>query len=392
MTNLDAAQTYMREQAIDGWLCYDFRESNPVFWHLLGFHAAPTRRNWLFIPARGDATLLVHGLDKLLFTKSDVEQVRYTSWQEMEEWLRERLSGCGRVAMEYSPGGAIPMHSFVDAGTVDLIRALGAEVVSSANLFQVAAASWSEASVASHERACETVLGIKDAAFQRIGDRLRAGEDVTEYEIQRFIQEQFDQHDLVFDHGPIVAVNAHSGDPHYEPSAEEHAAITAGDWVLIDLWAKEPGDEGVYCDVTWCGYVGEDVPEHHQEVFDTVLAARDAAVEFVQGAWSRGEPMQGWQADRAARDVIDEAGYGDYFVHRTGHSMGPSPSPHALGVNLDDLETHDTREIIPGVGFSVEPGIYLPAFGVRSEIDMYVDPNDGPIVTTAMQQEVIRIV
>ena len=210
--------------------------------------------------------------------------------------------------------------------------------------------------------------------------------------MQQFIRARFEAHGLVTDHGPIVGVNAHSGDPHYEPSAENHAPIQKGDWVLIDLWAKHPHDEGVYSDVTWCGYAGEgEVPAKHQEVFDTVLGARDAVIDFVQNAWNEGIPIQGWQADMAARDYIDEAGYGDYFIHRTGHSMGISPSPHALGVNLDNLETHDTREILPGVGFSVEPGIYLPDFGVRSEVDMYVDPEKGPVVTTPIQREVIRI-
>ena len=391
MPDLEKAQTYMREQAIDGWLLYDFRESNPVFWYLLGMKQQTTRRNYLFIPARGQARLLAHGLDKLLFEDVRVPVELYTSWQEMQDWLRQALDSCNRVAMEYSPGGAIPMHSWVDAGTVELMRGLGAEVVSSANLFQVAAASWSAEAVASHQRACTEVAETKDAAFDFIAQKLRAGEPVNEYEAQQFIRDQFAQRGMITDHGPIVAVNAHSGDPHFEPSADEHDPIQPGDWVLIDLWAKFPGDQDVFSDITWVGYVGETVPERHQQVYDIVAGARDAVVEGIQQAWRDGVTMQGWQADMLARDHIAEAGYGDYFVHRTGHSMGPGATVHALGVNLDNLETHDTREILPGVGFSVEPGIYLPEFGVRLEIDVYVDPNEGPVVTTPIQREVILI-
>ena len=393
MPDLDRAQAYMREQAIDAWLLYDFRTSNPVFWNLLGRREATSRRNYLLVPQRGEARLLVHGLDKNLFDGAPYEAERYTSWQELHGWLAGALETANRVAMEYSPGGAIPMHSWVDAGTVEQVRALGVEVVSSANLFQVAAASWSAASVESHRKACEEVLDIKDKAFAFIGEKLKTGEAITEYDAQLFIRRQFDERGLVTDHGPIVAVNAHSGDPHYEPSEEKHEPIQKGDWVLIDLWAKYPGDDDVFCDVTWVGYAGEgEVPAKHREVYDAVTGARDAVVERLQQAWRDGETLQGWQADQVARDFIADAGYGDYFVHRTGHSMGPSPTPHALGVNLDNLETHDTREIIPGVGFSVEPGIYLPEFGVRSEIDMYVDPDEGPVVTTDIQREIIRIV
>jgi Xaa-Pro aminopeptidase len=245
--------------------------------------------------------------------------------------------------------------------------------------------------VALHRKACVEVDAVKDAAFSRIGEFLRAGEPVTEYEIQQFIREQFDRRDLYIDHGPIVAVNAHSGDPHYEPTAGRHAPILEGDWILIDLWAKYRDPLAVYCDITWTGYAGSRVPMKHQEVFDIVTGARDAVVEAVQQAWREEVTIQGWQLDRAARDFITGRGYGEFFAHRTGHSMGVSPTAHALGVNLDDLETHDTRAILPGVGFSVEPGIYLPEFGVRSEIDMYVDPDEGPVVTTSIQREIIRV-
>lgn len=385
------AQAYMKEHAIDGWLLYDFRGSNPVFWRMLNTQHPTSRRNYLWIPAEGEALLFLHNIDKLEFSGVDLPVQTYVTWQEMGERLRGLMQGCSRVAMEYSPGAAIPMHSFVDAGTVELVRALGFDVVSSANLFQYAATAWSKQSVALHAKACTAVNEVKDLAFARIGELIGSGQAVTEYDIQQFIRQQFDQRDLMTDHGPIVAVNAHSGDPHFEPSAETHSPIHKGDWVLIDLWAKYRDPEAVYCDITWTGFVGSDVPSRHQEVFNIVTGARDAVVKTLQDAWASGTPLQGWQLDRAARDHIESAGYGAYFGHRTGHSMGISPSAHALGMNLDDLETHDTRAVLPGIGFSVEPGIYLPEFGVRSEIDMQVDPEKGPVVTTSIQREVIRM-
>ena len=388
---ISRAQSYMQANAIDGWLLYDFRGSNPVFWRMLQIQHPTSRRNYVWIPAKGDAFVFAHTVDKLEFSDADLPLKTYTSWQEMGVRLREIMEGCSRVAMEYSPGGAIPMHSFVDAGTVEMVRALGFDVVSSAALFQYAATSWSNESVKLHDKACIEVNNTKDLAFARIEELIRAGERVTEYDIQQFIRTQFDQRGLVTDHGPIVAVNAHSGDCHFEPSAENHSVINKGDWVLIDLWAKYPDEAAVYCDITWTGFVGTDVPAKHQEVFDIVTGARDKVIEKLQKGWANKESLQGWQLDRAARDFIDAAGYGDYFIHRTGHSMGISPSAHALGMNLDDLETHDTRAVLPGIGFSVEPGIYLPEFGVRSEIDMRIDPTDGPVVTTSIQREVITM-
>lgn len=392
--DLDRAQSYMQEHALDGWLLCEFRGNNPVFWRVAGGDGGTTRRNFIFIPAKGEPQLFAHGLDNQHFLDSDFQVTHYTRWQEMHEGLRDLLTenGCSRVALEYSPGGAIPMHSFVDAGTVEMVRAMGVDVVSSADLFQVAVAAWSEASLAAHRRACDLVGGIKDEAFAQIGNKLNAGEAVTELDIKQFILRRFEEEGLTTDHGPIVAANEHSGDPHYEPTEERHAAIEQGDWVLIDLWGKEPTAEDVYCDITWVGYAGEDVPERHRDVFETVKAARDAVVDRLEEAWAQDETLQGWQLDEVARSRIAEAGYGEYFTHRTGHSMGPSPTPHALGMNLDNLETHDTRTVIPGIGFSVEPGIYLPdAFGVRLEIDMYVDPDDGPTVTSPIQHEIIRI-
>jgi Xaa-Pro aminopeptidase len=392
MDVLEKARVYLKSQSLGGWLLFDFRASNPVFGHVLGGSRQTSRRSYLWIPAEGEARLLVSGLDRNLFREAGVPVVLYSGRVEMEAALRQFLAGAGRVAMEYSPMGAIPMHSWVDAGTYEFVRSLGVEVVSSADLFQAAATAWTKGSVESHKRACRIVNMVKDEAFAFIGDQLRSGRKLTEYDVQQFIRRGFEANGLVTVHGPIVAVNAHSGDPHYEPTATERAPIRRGDWVLIDLWAKENTPLAVYCDITWTGYAGPDVPARHREVYEVVNGARNAVIERLQADWKAGNPLQGWQLDRVARDHIARAGYGDFFTHRTGHSMGPGPTPHALGMNLDDLETHDTRAVLPGIGFSVEPGIYLPEFGVRSEVDVYVDPERGPTVTTTVQWEPVRIV
>lgn len=390
MVDLKAAREYMQAHDIDGWLMYDFRANNPVLWQVLGGTQSTSRRNFAWIPARDDAVCLIHVIDRLLFEGIRFPAREYLTWQEMHEALQDLLAGCRRVAMEYSPNGALPMHSFVDAGTIELIESFGLEVVSSADLFQVAAARWTRKSVDLHRRACTEVLAVKDAAFDYIRERL-GQDDLNEHEVQQFIRSEFERRGLITDHGPIVGVNNHSGDPHYEPDADNHAPVRPGDWVLIDLWAKYPDPQAVYCDITFTGYAGSEVPEKHREIFNLVTGARDRAVEVLKEAWAEGTTLQGWQVDDACRKHISDAGYGEYFRHRTGHSMGPGPSPHALGANIDNLETHDTRRLIAGVGFSIEPGIYLPEFGVRSEVDVYIDEVDGPTVTTEIQKEPILL-
>jgi Xaa-Pro aminopeptidase len=391
MIDLDLARSHMRENNIDGWLLYDFRGSNPVFWRAFGETRLTTRRNFLYVPAEGEPTCLVHGIDNLLFADCTFAQEQYSTWQEMAESVKRLVGDGRRIAVEYSPGGAIPMHSFVDAGTVEWLRDLGFEVTSSADLYQTAVARWSNEALASHRKACETVVGIKDEAFDFIRNELASNNPLTEHQVQQFIQGRFRDEGLIWDHGPVVGVNENSGDPHYEPSADTPQPIRHGDWILIDLWAKYPGEQDVYCDITWTGFAGSRVPDRHQHIFEVVIAARDAGLGALQDAWKKGDMLQGWEVDDAARKVIADAGYAQYFTHRLGHSMGPAPHPHALGANLDNFETHDTRTLIPGTGFSIEPGIYLPEFGVRSEIDVFVDPDDGPISTTPLQTEVILL-
>jgi Xaa-Pro dipeptidase len=381
----ETVQAAMRERGIDAWLVYDFRGSNPVLWQLLGERRQTTRRVFLCLQQEGKPVLLGSAVEPQALAGMGVALDHYTSREQFAAKLAQQLKKGAHVAMEYSPGGELPILSWVDGGTLDMVRALGVEVVSSADLCQVALATWSAEALAAHRDACEQVAAVKDEAFAHIRYSLENHTATTEYEVQQFIAAQLAERGLEIGHPPIVAVNAHSGDPHYAPQQDEFAPIKHGDWILIDLWARHPGEAHPFADITWVAYAGARVPAEEQRVFDIVKGARDAVVERVQSAWQERETMRGWQLDRVARDYIEAAGYGPQFVHRTGHSLGPGPSIHALGANLDDLETHDTREILPATGFSVEPGIYLPTFGVRLEIDVYVDSEIGPIVTTPLQ-------
>jgi len=391
VTQFEAVQQFMGEQKIDGWLLYDFRGNNPVLAQLLPGKRWTTRRAVLFIPSTGQPTLLVHGIDEHQFDGVSVAREKYLSWNDLHAWLRSKLAGVQRVAMEYAPGATLPAVSIVDAGTVELVRAFGVEVVSSANLIQVCVACYSREALEGHKTASARVGRIKDDAFTLIRDRLTAGHGVTEYDVQQHIVAAFAAAGLQATEAPIVAVNAHSGDPHYEPSATSPTPIRRGDWVLIDLWARTPGEQNIYSDITWVGFSGKDVPARHKEVFKVVRAARDSSLERAVQAWKKRERIQGWQLDDAARGVIIDAGYEKYIRHRTGHSLSPGPMVHGIGMNLDNLETHDTREMLPGLGFTIEPGIYLPEFGVRLEINVYVDPKSGPTVTSVLQDEIVLI-
>jgi Xaa-Pro dipeptidase len=391
MFDLELAQRYMQDNQIDGWLIYDFRGHNPVMAQLAGGGKFTTRRNYLFIPPKGKMMVLAHTIDRDQFTNLDATIETYTGWQMMIDRLKEILSHSQHIAMEYSPQAAIPAMAWVDGGTLEMIRSLGVGVVPSADLFQVAAAMWGEEALNSHLGASREVAAVKDAAFEFIRQAVGSGQPLTEYDAQRFILKEFQARNLETEHSPIVGVNQNSGNPHYEPTAQRHLPIKKGDWVLIDLWARYPGEQNVFADITWVAYLGTSIPEKYQAVFEIVKTARDRVVAHLQEAWAATERLEGWQVDEIARNTITHAGYGPYFVHRTGHSMGPGTSVHALGVNLDNFETHDSRTIQPGIGFSVEPGIYLPDFGVRSEINVYVDPNQGPTVTTPVQQEIVLL-
>ena len=379
-----AAQEFMAQDGIPGWLVFDYRESNPIFRQVIQPSGHVTRPCYFFLPAAGAPHLLTHHVDAGKFADSGVECVVYSNRETMVSALREVLKGTNRLAMEYSPMNELPRVSRVDAGTVELVRSLGVDVVSSADLMQAATHRWTPEQYADHHTTALKLGRIVNEAFAHAGERLGSG--VTEHDVAEFIRQRFADESIASPDGPIVAVNANASDPHYEPSEQVHSPIRPGDWLLIDLWAKGTAPGSVFADITWCAYAGDKVPARQQEIFDIVVGARDAAVEFLQDSHRNGESVQGWQADRVARDYIDARGYGQWFTHRLGHSIGFEV--HSEAVNLDGFETHDTRRIIPGVCFSVEPGIYLPEFGVRSEIDVFMSEN-GPAPSSPVQRQIV---
>ena len=392
--DVPALQRTLRELGLDGWLLYDFHGQNPTALTALGLGGHMLTRRWCYlVPAQGEPTVLVHAIELRSFPAAvQGRRLSYASWSSYQEALRGLLAALPgpRVAMEYFPLGAIPYLSRVDAGALELVRSMGAEVVSSAELVQRFLCRWSPHQLASHVRALRAIDAAKDAAFEQIGIALRKGVPVTETAIQKFLTDEFARAHLVCDHPPIVAVDAHAGDPHYAPSAEAPTPIRRGNLVLIDLWARGQGPTDVYADITWVGFCGDRPPARAEEIFRVAAEARDAGLEALRQAWRERRTLQGWQVDRVVRDHIGGRGYGDRFIHRTGHSIGTSV--HGDGANLDDLETHDTRELVEGLAFSIEPGIYLPdeGLGVRTEIDVALTA-EGPQVFSKIQQEIVRI-
>lgn len=386
-------QQAIREASLDGWLFYDFRCSDPLAYRILGLDQGRlgTRRWFYFIPRQGTPVKIVHTIERDHLDSLPGEKLVYLPWQQLQACLRQAIGGHRRIAMQYSPHNDIPYICRVDAGTVELVRSFGCEVVSSADLVQRFEATWSDEQVASHFRVAPLMRRIVDETFAEIGRRVRGHGAIGEIEVQQFILTRFDHYGLVADHPPIVAVNAHSANPHYTPTAETSQPIGAGDFVLLDLWAKEKGrPHAVYVDITWTGFVGEDVPTTYREIFEIVRRARDTAIDFVRQAVAEQRPFYGWQVDDACRNVIRAAGYGDFFLHRTGHSIGEDV--HGNGANIDNLETRDNRTIIPRTCFSIEPGIYLEGrFGIRSEVDVYVGERDVVVSPSDLQTEVIPI-
>ena len=433
---LDELQRSMSDQRIGGWLVWDFRGSNTTLARLLPLAADhptgrrfTTRRAVLWIPAKGEPALLAHGIDRgsfeghggcRLLSGESVRIDGYLTWQGLWEWVAKRVGESGgRIAMEYSARGELPVVGVVDAGTVEVVRSCGVEVVSSANLIQVCIACWTAGALESHEWASREVGRIKDEGFAFMRTRLAAGTKVTERDVQLHILDLFKKAGLETPDGPIVGVNEHGADPHFEVSPTDSAEIRKGDWILVDLWARRPGDQHVFSDICWVAYAahgsssvadpkrsttapplspsGSVVPERHRRVFETVKSAQSAAVKLAQQRWSAKQGVQGWELDDAAMGMIRGAGYGAFIRHRTGHSLSAGPMVHGVGVNIDNLETHDTREVLPGVGFTVEPGVYIPnsgdgpGFGVRLEINVYADPVKGPRVTSGVQGDVVIV-
>lgn len=388
--DLAAIQAELVNEKLDGWLLFDHHLRDPIAYRVLGLPGGHVSRRWYYwIPRQGEPRKLVHRIEANKLDGVPGEKLQYASWKEQQQQLAKLLNGAKTVAMQYSPNCMIPYVSLVDAGTVELVRSLGAEVQSSASLVQYFEARWSEAQYQMHQEAGKLVDQVRGDAFDRIATALHTSGETNEHDIAQFIRDRFEELGLVSSDGPIVGVNANSGDPHYCPTAEKFDVIRQGDFVLIDLWAKLNQPKAVYYDVTWTGYCGSDPPPKIQEVFEVVIGSRDAAVDFVNQAMRQQQPIAGYEVDDVVRRFISDRGYGEAFVHRTGHSIGEEV--HGNGANIDNLETHDARPIIPRTCFSIEPGIYLPEFGVRSEIDCYVS-SDGAAATGAVQKELIRVV
>ncbi|MFB3777228.1 MAG: M24 family metallopeptidase [Bryobacteraceae bacterium] len=387
---LDEMQQALREQRLDGWLFFDYHRRDPLAYRVLGLTTAviPTRRWYYLVPAEGEPRKLVHRIEAGVIDELPGRKLIYSSWSGLIDGLTRLLGGCRRLAMQYSPKCAIPAISMADAGTVEAVRSLGVEVASSADLIQHFEARWDEDKLASHLEAGGRVDAIRREAFEYTARQLRGGAEVTEWEVKQFILAQFKQHGLVTDHGPIVAVNENAANPHYEPTERDSRRIQRGDLLLIDLWAKLDQPRSVFYDITWTGFCGAQPPAEIERVFRVVREARNRVIQRVQAAVSRREPLHGFEVDDAARDYIKAEGFGDCFVHRTGHSIGEEV--HGAGANMDNLETHDERLVIPWTCFSIEPGIYLKSFGIRSEVNVFV--GDGQArVTGEIQEELVLV-
>jgi Xaa-Pro dipeptidase len=391
MFDLEAVQRSLREFGVDGWLFYDFRGGNVLARRVLGLDqkAAGSRRFFYFVPAHGEPAKLVHRIETGALDELPGKKMVYLPWQELEAGVAQLLRGCNRVAMEYAPRVSNPYVSRVDAGTIELVRSCGVEVVSSGDLIQQFEATWDDAQWQMHLEAEKVTIAAYDVAWGLIADRVRSGGTVRETEVQSAIMDHFHRHGLTTYSPPIVGVGPHSGDPHYEPVAGRDGTIGRGDFVLVDLWAKLEKPKAVYSDLTRVGFVGDVVPKKYEDIFAIVAGARDAAIACVRDAYAVHRPLHGWEVDAAGRRVIDETGYGQHFIHRIGHNIGQEV--HGNGANMDNLETHEERLVLRRTCFSIEPGIYFDDFGVRSEVNVFVDGNGSVHVTGGLQTEVLPI-
>jgi len=389
--NLASIQHSLRDFGFDGWLLYDFRGSNEPARRVLDLGGKPpgSRRFFYMIPVEGEPRKLVHAIEPRALDHLPGAKTVYQSWRELEEGVANLASGAKRVAMEYAPGVSNPYVSKVDAGTIEFVRGLGIEVVSSGDLIQLFEATWDDDQWRMHLEAEKHTTAAFDLAWRLIADRTRGGGSLRETEVQKAILDHFQKHGLTTYSPPNVSVNEHSGDPHYEPKAGGDAEIRSGDFVLIDLWAKLDKPRSVYSDLTRVGLVGDSVPEKYEKIFAIVAAARDAAIACVQEAFGVGRELRGFEVDDAAREVIADAGYGKQYIHRTGHNIGQEV--HGNGAHMDNLETREERLVLPRTCFSVEPGIYLPEFGIRSEVNVFVDASKRVHVTGGLQKSVVAI-
>lgn len=390
--HIESLQRALQQDKLDGWLFYSFRGSDPIAENILRLdHAKFTTRRWFyFVPATGIPQKIVHAIETGTLDNLPGDKHVYLPWQQLHQLLQQTLAGRKKVAMQYSPLNAIPYVSRVDAGTVELIRGFGVDIVSSADLVQVFEAVWTEEQLQTHLYAAKHMREIVDAVAMEVRRRVQDNVGASEVEIQNFLVEEYDRRDLTAGHPPIVAINAHSADPHYAPNLEDNLPMRKGDFLLVDMWSKRRAPHAVYDDITWTFFIGESVPSEHQKIFDVVRNGRDAAIKAAQQRYPTGEVLYGWQIDEEARQSIAKAGYGQHFLHRTGHNI--HEEVHGNGANIDNLETQDSRRLMSGTCFSIEPGVYLKgAFGVRSEVDMYLSDREAIVTGLPIQTEVIPI-
>ena len=387
--SIPAVQRALKEEGLDGWLLYDFHGSNPIARQIAGIGAGTktTRRWYYMIPAAGEPRKLVHAIESFNLDHLEGGKTVYSQRDTLASGLKSVIAGAKRIAMEYSPGNSIPYISRVDGGTLEAVRQLGVDVVSSGDLVQRFEAVWSAEALASHRAAAERLYRIKDRAFDFIRAARRAGRAITEFDAQGEMVRAFRDEGLLFDSPPVVAAQENAGDPHYGPSEQKHRAINDGEVVLLDLWGKLPSEGAVYADITWMGFTGSSVPDPFVKAFNAARDGRDAAIALVQQRVKAGQEIRGFEVDRECRTVLERAGFGPQFVHRTGHSLGTEV--HGNGVHMDDFETHDERRLIPGTGFTIEPGVYTKEFGVRTEINMYVGDRDATVTGPAQTEFVL---
>ena len=390
--HIESLQKALQRDNLDGWLFYSFRGSDPIAENILRLDQAKftTRRWFYFVPANGAPQKIVHAIEPDTLDTLPGDKQIYLPWQQLHKVLSEALSGAKRVAMQYSPLNTIPYISRVDAGTIELVRSFGVEVVTSADLVQTFEAVWNDEQIESHMYAARNMREIVDAIVNEVGRRIRDNVKATEVEIQEFIVREFDRRDLTAGHPPIVAINEHSADPHYAPHIDHNLVMKKGDFLLVDMWAKRRRPHAVYDDITWTFFIGDSVPEEHQNIFNVVRDGRDAAIKSVQKRYAAGEVVYGWEIDQEARNSISKAGYGQYFLHRTGHNI--HEEVHGNGANIDGLETKDNRRLMARTCFSIEPGVYLKGnFGVRSEVDVYLSDTEAIVTGQPIQTHVIPI-
>jgi Xaa-Pro aminopeptidase len=389
--NVPAIQEALREDGLDGWLFFDHHVRDPLAYRVLGLPANMhvTRRWYYFIPAFGEPRKLAHRIEPGHLDSLPGAKTIYSSWDTQRAGLAALLGGARRVAMQYSPECAIPYVAMVDAGTVELVRGMNVEVFSSANLIQLFEARWTAAQLEMHLDAGRRVDRVRREAFERIAAQQRGGERIGEYDVQQFIMRRFQEEGMVTDSPPIVAVNANASNPHYSPDAAANVEIRKNDAVLIDMWAKLDKPDAVFYDITWTGYCGTNPPDKLVNMFDAGMGARDAAIAVVRFASEANQPLCGYEVDDACRGYMQSRGYAEYFVHRTGHSIGIEV--HGAGANMDNLETHDVRRVIPWTCFSIEPGIYMEDYGIRTEVNMFVGEREAR-VTGEMQEKLLEIV